>query len=609
MLRANSIHPEVPGQPAEKSVIVARSSAMGRLRDWLGLRPASVTNFCGEHLGSLDLGIRAAASFIRMVPVPMCVILGDGGIHCFNDSFGNLSRENFGRSRIFELFSSSDADRFAALVRMSSKVFEASGEFVTLCGDRRERLFSWNVCRGADSSYFVVTGHPVFHEVPPEEVSQCLRSARMDGAQFPSNHAGTTESPTKHRSRAYRKNSAFVELHDAQQKFLAMNNSLETKRTFVRHVSHEIRTPLNVVMSGLDLLHTQSTNLSEDAADIVADMRSACMVAINILNDLLTYEKLDSNLLALEKSHCDCIELMRRVYKMFQIPARHANIDLRFDNKVESEAVVVEADAMKLSQVFRNLVSNAIKFTPKDGSVTIKAFLASDSSRIRFEVHDTGAGISKEDRKKLFKEVVQFNAAELQNGQGSGLGLYLSRRIIDMHGGSVGVNLEWEGQGSIFYIELPVSNHQESNKVARKLSFIYHSDHTDNPGLTAESKRRRVLIVDDAILCRKFHRRMLGVFNADCFEASDGKEAVDIVRESMRNDAPFDAILMDSNMPYMSGYEATELIRKLGFTGRIFGVTGNAFQSDIDQFIAYGADEVVVKPVSIDRYAYMVQTS
>ena len=601
MQRANSIHPEIKG-PAEvmKPAVSAQQSVAGRLRGWLGIRPMSLTSFRTNNLSSFGLDVSQAASFIRMVPVPICIISGNGAIHSFNASFGSLTSVDLGRSSILDLFSPTDADRFAALMQTSSKMFEASGEFVTLTSDRRERLFSWNVCRAVDSSYFVVTGQPVHHEVPSDEVSQYLRASDRACAS-----ASQSMAPPK----AYRKNSAFVELQDAQQKFTAMNHCLETKRTFVRHVSHEIRTPLNVVMSGLDLLHAQSTTSSEDAAEIVADMRSACMVAINILNDLLTYEKLDSNLLALEKSHCDCIELMRRVYKMFQIPARHASIDLRFDKEVPSETVVVEADAMKLSQVFRNLVSNAIKFTPKDGTVTIKAYLLTDSSRVRFEVQDTGAGISKEDRKKLFQEVVQFNAAALQNGQGSGLGLYLSRHIIDMHGGSIGVDLAWEGKGSVFYVELPTSNHQESNKIARKLSFIYHSDHADHPGLLHEVRRRRLLIVDDATLCRKFHRRMLGVFNAECFEASDGKEAVDMVRESLSKNAPFDAILMDSNMPFMSGYEAMELIRKLGFTGKVFGVTGNAFQSDIDQFIAYGADEVVVKPVSIDKYAYMVQTS
>ena len=572
---------------------------MNRLNGWLGLRSPLSAN---PSFSSCSLDLGQAASFIHMVPVPICVVLAGGTIHSYNSSFASLTSDEFGRASILELFTNADAERFTALMHMSSKAFEATGEFMTLtgAGGERERLFSWSVCRDVENRYFVVTGRPVMHEVPSDEVSQYLRDAGVEDAK------GQQEQRT---SPLCRKNSTFVELRDAQQRFQAMNQSLETKRTFVRHVSHEIRTPLNVVMSGLDLLHSQVASLSEDATDIVNDMRSACMVAINILNDLLTYEKLDSHILEMEKSHCDCIELMRRVYKMFQIPAKVANIDLRFDNQIQMEAVVVEADATKLSQVFRNLVSNAIKFTPKEGEVIIKAFLVQNCSRIRFEVHDTGAGISKEDRKKLFKEVVQFNAAELQNGQGSGLGLYLSQHIIDMHGGSIGVNLEWEGKGSIFYLELPVSDHQESNKIARKLSFIYHSDHQDLIALAPKARKLRLLIVDDATLCRKFHRRMLGVFNAECLEACDGKEAVEMVRESIKNSTPFDAILMDSNMPFMSGYEATELIRALGYTGKIFGVTGNAFQSDIDQFIAHGADEVVVKPVSIDKYAYMVQTS
>jgi signal transduction histidine kinase len=241
-------------------------------------------------------------------------------------------------------------------------------------------------------------------------------------------------------------------------------------------VSHEIRTPLNVVVSGLDLLSSCDEKFSVDVLDILRDVKISCAVAIDILNDLLTYEKMDSNILTLDKSACDMVEILRRVYNMFRVQAIHSNIAMELLLEPSTiETVIVDADSTKLSQVFRNLISNAIKFTSGGGKVTIKVSVDPVTRLARVDVQDTGPGISKEDRKKLFNEVVQFNPKELQNGQGSGLGLYLSRKIIDMHGGLIGVDNEWEGIGSKFYIALKVSGNLEENTKGKISSYFYCS--------------------------------------------------------------------------------------------------------------------------------------
>jgi signal transduction histidine kinase len=143
---------------------------------------------------------------------------------------------------------------------------------------------------------------------------------------------------------------------------------------------------------------------------------------------------------------------------MFQIQARSAGIELILDKTALTQGrIIVEGDSSKLSQVYRNLVSNALKFTPPNGKVTLTMSMSLETKRLRLEVQDTGPGMKKEDRARLFNEVIQFDAKVLQNGQGSGLGLYLSRKVIDMHGGSIGVDMDWEGIASRFYIELDVS--------------------------------------------------------------------------------------------------------------------------------------------------------
>ena len=251
----------------------------------------------------------------------------------------------------------------------------------------------------------------------------------------------------------------FVEFQHGHSKFKELTQTLETKRVFVRYVGHEIRTPLNIVLAGLNLLSMRAESLGAELAEIVDDSKNACAAAVDILNDLLTYEKLDGNLLVLDRGAYDALDIVRGVHKMFAIQARFANITTVLDNRLSAATAPVDADSAKISQVLRNLVSNALKFTPSGGSVTLVVSLAEGAGgpRVRVEVRDTGAGMAVEDRRRLFNEVVQFNAKELQGGQGSGLGLYLSRRIVDMHGGSIGVDLDWTGPGSIFFLELPLA--------------------------------------------------------------------------------------------------------------------------------------------------------
>lgn len=148
------------------------------------------------------------------------------------------------------------------------------------------------------------------------------------------------------------------------------------------------------------------------------------------------------------------------------------------DTTTVTRSLPVLADAAKIAQVIRNLISNAIKFTPCGGTVTIRLTMNEIENKVRVEVRDTGAGMTKEDRRKLFNEIVQFNPQALQNGQGSGLGLYLSRRIVDMHQGRVGVDLEWEGIGSVFFVEFPLVEQGCSDDVEMELCMSHTHTHT-----------------------------------------------------------------------------------------------------------------------------------
>ena len=562
---------------------------------------------------------------MEMVPLPMCMCQLDGEILCCNDIFQeNINGNLRPVKNVLEMVSPQDYDRFYTIMHFPENIKKVNGDFSTKMindGNVIESYYNWTVTISEARNFLMVTGKPVFQDMSQDVLNRKYESysqnlvktsfAKLDRFSRASNRTQSTEgSMHKLIDTVDWKMKKISELKDAQLKYDSLNQTLETKRTFVRHVSHEIRTPLNIVTSGLELLVSLSQNMSADMIDIIADMRGACAIAIDILNDLLTYEKLDSDLLVLEKSPCDISELMTKVYNMFHIQAKQAEVNIELENKVTPYVAIVEADSAKLSQVFRNLISNALKFTKRGGTVKVRVALDEARESVRVEVQDTGVGMSKEQRRKLFKEVVQFNAMELQNGQGSGLGLYLSRKIVDMHRGVIGVDMDWDGPGSIFYVELPLSAHGMSSEKIRRISvmFIEREETNASVDLSYAETPLRLLIVDDSPLVRKYHRRTLSAFNVLIDEACDGFEAIDAVRESIDANQCYDAILMDASMPTLDGMQASKRVRQLGFRGKIFGVTGNAFQSDIDEFFSHGADEVVVKPVSLEMYSHIIRS-
>jgi CheY-like chemotaxis protein len=218
-------------------------------------------------------------------------------------------------------------------------------------------------------------------------------------------------------------------------------------------------------------------------------------------------------------------------------------------------------------------------------------------------VTDTGAGISIENQKRLFKEIVQFSPEKLQSGGGSGLGLWITGGIMNLHDGNISVSSQGEGQGSSFTVEMPMIRRPpkpDDNKLMKSLPSSApkgvpmlqsngrsHSLPTLNCGsfdsdatIPPQTPVFRLLVVDDSRLNRKMLLKCLRADGHDCIECADGVEAVAAVKEAIDyknggNGKPFDAILMDFIMPNMDGPTATQEIRALGYTAPIFGVTGN----------------------------------
>ena len=570
-----------------------------------------------EHRSVPINSLHLTAMIANALPIPVCILDKDLFICRFNEEF----RKNIAfPSRVSLIHVSEivteDTDIFLLELRnlLLGKCTRVAMNLATTLADSSSMPFiNWQIESIPSLPYFIMSGTPAARNLSNdelygkyEEYSKKLMDAHLESIGVKVIAARNAKSQRNSLKAVFDERISAV--GDTLQRFQAISQKLETKRRFVRQVSHEIRTPMNVVMSGLDLLKSLVPEMPSDALDILQDMKSACRVAVDILNDLLAYEKLDADQLSLEKSPCNILDVVDQVHSMFKIQAKQASLQLVLHNYTESSHIMIDGDSAKLSQVLRNLLSNAVKFTRSGGSVAVSVALSLKRDRVRIEVRDTGVGIAKSDRRKLFSEFVQLNAKELQGGGGSGLGLFLSRRIIGMHQGTIGIDHDWDGPGSIFYMELPVVS--VSGQFSSGLS---HMRGTLDAVLRRKSQEHdtpiRILIVDDSALCRKFHQRMLSPMDSNLVleSASDGERAIQAVERSISDNQGFDAILMDSNMPFMSGLQASFKIRELGFTGLIFGGTGNVFQTDIDEFIAQGADEVIAKPVSPERYAYVYE--
>jgi signal transduction histidine kinase len=307
--------------------------------------------------------------------------------------------------------------------------------------------------------------------------------------------------------------------------------AMKERQAFIRYISHEIRTPLNTVFLGLEFVTSalkkiptqRGDNSVQPVIDTVDDIYSSCEIAMSILNDLLTFDKMEGGKMNLELEYVNCCDYVGSLAKPFNVNARDKQIAFSLNlQDVSSDFqknAYLKVDHSKMGQVVRNLISNALKFTPDGGTVTVavshmkintaaNGSLSSDSfdadksgmwpfrgtsipvqavagvrDVVRVEVRDTGAGISTINQTKLFGQYVQFNANKLQKGSGSGLGLWISKGITELHGGCIGAYSEGEGKGSTFYLELPVTffNVDDSGRVYSRSNSTSGSAHCTPP--------------------------------------------------------------------------------------------------------------------------------
>ena len=378
--------------------------------------------------------------------------------------------------------------------------------------------------------------------------------------------------------------------YDATDIVNAKNRAMEAKKIkedFLSNMSHEIRTPMNAILGFTGLLKKNLTDSS--SINYVNIIEGSSRSLLLIINDILDFSKIESGKLMIEDHPFNPTDELQQAVELFTVLAKEEEIKLstHMDSSIPE---CLSGDILRIKQILNNFLSNAIKFTPHGKNIHVHIDYEKENSIINITVEDEGVGISKDAQKKIFTAFEQEDNTTARKFGGTGLGLTISTKLADLMNGKIVVESEI-GKGSSFTLSIPLNVCNKS---------LLDGDLKDTESLTQDNSLcGHILVAEDNPTNQMLIEILLEDFGLTYEIAHDGLEAVEAINKSK-----FDMILMDGNMPNMTGTEAAIEIRKYEAQNNIekisiVALTANVTQDHKNRFIQAGMDDFLAKPIDV----------
>jgi len=376
-------------------------------------------------------------------------------------------------------------------------------------------------------------------------------------------------------------------IEDALEEAQRANNA---KSNFLSNMSHDIRTPMNAIL-GYTAIANMYIDDKEKVSDCLNKIQTSGSHLLDLINNVLDMSRIESGKATLDEGECDFNQILQSITKIIhnQISTKNINFVLDIDGIKNFDII---CDKLKLRQIIMNLVANAIKYTPKDGKVSLKIVekdVDNDSSLYEFIISDNGIGMDQDFIKNIFEPFEREKTTTESGIEGTGLGLAIVKNLIDLMGGTIKVESTL-GKGTVFVVNICfklAKSHLDIDVEQEKLIF----------------KNTRLLVVEDNDLNYEIIYEILTNLGLVLERASNGLEAYEKVNSSIIG--YYDLILMDIQMPVMNGYDATKKIRSISDKRLanipIIAMTANAFTEDIELALSSGMNAHVSKPIEFDK--------